>query len=952
MKKFLIGLGTLFVLLILALAIAPFLLKGKIESAVNTALDENLNADVYYDSEQFSLSFFKDFPNLTVSMGDFGVVGHAPFEQDTLAQIGEFSLSVNVGSVLSGSIALNEIILDRPDIRVKVLKDGSANYDIAKSDETAVEERPEESSGGSGASFSIDHWEIIDGKLSYDDFGSQMHLVIDGLQHQGEGDFDQDIFDLSSHTQIGEMSFAMEGTEYLHKRALEADATININLPHMKFTFKENTLRLNELALGFDGYVAMPAEDIEMDLTFASKDNSLKAVLSLIPEEFMKDLEGFKSDGEFDIHGHAKGIFNDNQMPAFGLSVNVEDGKIQYPDLPTAIRNLNMAMEIENKDGIIENTSVNIPKFHMDLGKNPIDAKLLVKDLKKYNIEGNLKGTIDLADLSDLAHQEGLTMKGIYKVDISADGYYDSLTNTIPKLDGSMSLANGYFQTADFPIPVKNVGFNAALKSPEGKMSTAFLKVNDFKMTMEKEVFDASMLIQNFNNPSWDVKAKGNIDLATMAKAFQLDSMELSGKIYADIVTKGKMSDLEAEAYDKLPTSGKVTLANLFYADADLPQGLRIANAEANFTPKTITLSGMTGKVGNSDIALNGKLKNYLAYALKDETLTGDINFTSKRFNLNQFMVEETEEEKGKAETKDPETAEGIVEIPKNINMVLNANIKETIYDEMTLTDLKGKIILKNGIASMEGVTFNTMGGQIALKGAYNSANPKNPTFDFDFDMSNIDIPQAYKSLNTVRAAAPVAQNMNGKFNTKFAMKGSLLQDMTPNFDALNGGGDIKINQASVNNSGLVQGISSISGFSSSNKTIDLKDVIMSTKIENGRVKVQPFDVQIGEYTATIQGSNGFDKSLDYKMSVVVPTGGLGDEANKVISGLLGGNTKAVPDAMRFKFDIGGNYDKPTYKLAGTESITTKTSSEKRQEDREQKKDVKDEAKKILDNLF
>jgi hypothetical protein len=78
--------------------------------------------------------------------------------------------------------------------------------------------------------------------------------------------------------------------------------------------------------------------------------------------------------------------------------------------------------------------------------------------------------------------------------------------------------------------------------------------VNDFSMNMDGERFDANLLLQNLDDYTWDVKAKGGIDLEKMTKIFPLEGMTLAGKVKADIQTKGKMSDLDAERYDKLPT--------------------------------------------------------------------------------------------------------------------------------------------------------------------------------------------------------------------------------------------------------------------------------------------------------------------------------------------------------------------------------------------------------------
>ncbi|MFW5726431.1 MAG: hypothetical protein ACOCW4_01055, partial [bacterium] len=100
MKKLLIVLASVVALVLLAAIIIPVIYKDDIQAAVDKALAENLNADVYYDISTFDLSLLSNFPNVTVSMDKFGIANRAPFEGDTLVSVGTFELVANLKSVL------------------------------------------------------------------------------------------------------------------------------------------------------------------------------------------------------------------------------------------------------------------------------------------------------------------------------------------------------------------------------------------------------------------------------------------------------------------------------------------------------------------------------------------------------------------------------------------------------------------------------------------------------------------------------------------------------------------------------------------------------------------------------------------------------------------------------------------------------------------------------------
>jgi hypothetical protein len=104
-------------------------------------------------------------------------------------------------------------------------------------------------------------------------------------------------------------------------------------------------------------------------------------------------------------------------------------------------------------------------------------------------------------------------------------------------------------------------------------MAETFINVNDFNMLLDGEKLNADLRLENLDNYTWDLKVKGGIDLEKMTKVFPIEGMTLAGKVKADIQTKGKYSDVQAEKYDRLPTSGTASLTNFKYITKDLPPG-------------------------------------------------------------------------------------------------------------------------------------------------------------------------------------------------------------------------------------------------------------------------------------------------------------------------------------------------------------------------------------------
>jgi hypothetical protein len=64
-KKILIGLGIVLVLVVAAAIILPVVFKDDIKKAIDEEIAKSVNADVIFDVDNFSLTMFSNFPNIT-----------------------------------------------------------------------------------------------------------------------------------------------------------------------------------------------------------------------------------------------------------------------------------------------------------------------------------------------------------------------------------------------------------------------------------------------------------------------------------------------------------------------------------------------------------------------------------------------------------------------------------------------------------------------------------------------------------------------------------------------------------------------------------------------------------------------------------------------------------------------------------------------------------------------
>ena len=298
MKKFLIILASVFILIIAAAFIVPVVFKDDIKAVVDDALAESVNADIVWDAEDFSLSLFSNFPNVTAGLNNFGVINRAPFEGQILFAVSELEVEVDLLSLLGDQMKINGIVLNTPEIYINVLEDGSANYDITIPSAEEVPSAPVTEAEPVAYNIGIDHWEIINGHIVYDDASLPFRLEMKNVQHSGSGDLNQDEFDLDTYTKVDSMTVTFDGVEYLSDKAITADAIINISDEFGRYTFKENSVSVNDFTLSFDGFLALlPDGSMDMNIDYAAPESTFKSLLSLVPGVYTKDFGDIQSSG-------------------------------------------------------------------------------------------------------------------------------------------------------------------------------------------------------------------------------------------------------------------------------------------------------------------------------------------------------------------------------------------------------------------------------------------------------------------------------------------------------------------------------------------------------------------------------------------------------------------------------------------------------------------------------
>ncbi|HEY4617081.1 MAG TPA: AsmA-like C-terminal region-containing protein, partial [Flavobacterium sp.] len=339
------------------------------------------------------------------------------------------------------------------------------------------------------------------------------------------------------------------------------------------------------------------------------------------------------------------------------------------------------------------------------------------------------------------------------------------------------------------------------------------------------------------------------------------------------------------------------------YADEN-GKTMNISNALVQFNPSQVNLKQFDATTGKSDISVTGVLENFYGFIFKNQELKGDFNLNSSQLAVSDFM---TTEEDGKTDAKKTEA----MKIPAFLNCSLTAKANTVLYDNLTLKDVSGKLIVKDEKLTMENIKSSIFGGTIGLNGAV-STKGKTPTFEMNLGLNQVDIAQSFTQLDMLKKLAPIAGIINGKLNSTIKLNGFLNEKtMSPDLKTLTGDllGQLLSTTLNSTNSTLLTALGSNLKFIDVSK-IDLNNLKAAITFKDGMVNVKPFDIKYKDIKATIGGSHGFNQKMNYNLKFDVPAKYLGTEANALIARLSPADAEKMK-SIPINAVLTGNFSHP-----------------------------------------
>lgn len=736
MKKFLKIFGIILGTILLVLLLTPIIFEKQLKDLVQKNINESFNAEVAF--ADIDLSFIRNFPHATLGIADLSIINRAPFEGDTLAFSEEIVLEMSVMELFRDSgkpLRVDRITIDNTLLNIKVDSLGNNNYDIAIQDTTTT------GTSGGGFQFDLKHYEINDSRLNYRDENAQVALLVDDLNHEGNGDLSAEKSTLSTFS-TALVSLIVDDITYLNKNKVQLDADFMMDLTNQKYSFLENQALVNQLPLTFDGYVQVNEDNNEVDIRFKTPTSSFKNFLAVIPEDYSKNIEDVQTSGDFVVDGFLKGIVDDTYIPKMEINMASNNASFKYPDLPKSVEDIRIAAKVINTTGLAEDTYMDIQQLNFRIDEDTFSANGDLRNLtENMLVNMAVKGTIDLANL-DQAYPLELEqdLQGSVTADMSTRFDMESIEKERyqnVQSSGTATISDFSYRSPEIPnelrIASATMDFNAgdvSLRNFTALTGESDLRVNGTIQNLMGYLFTEQNLKGNFTARS---------------ETFSVNDFMVREEPAEETETAVAETASAEEDAIKIPSFLDVNLD--FSADKVLYDNLTLNNTQGSLriSDETATLNNVNAQIFNGRITLNGSVSTGqttpifdmqldlnaidIAQAFQDmellrnlapiaQALQGNLNTNIELSgNLNKNLTPQLQTLAGDALAEVIGARVNPAETPLLANLDQSLNFVD--LNNLNLKDLKTQLRFDNGEVAVQPFDFNIKGIKATASGTH-----------------------------------------------------------------------------------------------------------------------------------------------------------------------------------------------------------------------------------------
>ena len=529
------------------------------------------------------------------------------------------------------------------------------------------------------------------------------------------------------------------------------------------------------------------------------------------------------------------------------------------------------------------------------------DSEVINVDLEMNAPSAEVASFWSLLPKSLTKDLEGLESQGMFEVAATLEGELSE--GSLPLLQARLDVRDGSVSYPNLPSSITDINLDASISNDK-------LTVRQLQARADGAQLDVSAEITEFNAPQVESTIALEADMSRLDTYYPLgDSTTLSGLLRVNTTISGPLG----QAAD-VNASGVIELNAINYSSPSVEQPIEELSGRIIAENEHLVFDNITLNTGQSDVLIQGTLANYTAFltdtlsAGDEPTLEGTI--TSDFLNITEQISQDT-----------TSSFVGPLELPPvNLNVSLNA--RELEFNGFLLSDATGRLTMTDQVIGFEQLSARFLNGELSAAGDFNLTDPALPAFNGTVSLKQLPVSEFFSSFSGFDSIVQLGSYLDGLFDSEASIGLKLDKDLNPDYASIIANGVFGTKEGSFGTTPLQSAVSDYFGISEM-KSLAVRDWAQAFRISGEQLHVQDLSITAGDYSFSINGSQGFDGTLDYNLSVELPESASNKLSNAPVQGALGPIVNVVntsvtnPETGRITLDLlaGGTFSEPSVSL-------------------------------------
>lgn len=439
------------------------------------------------------------------------------------------------------------------------------------------------------------------------------------------------------------------------------------------------------------------------------------------------------------------------------------------------------------------------------------------------------------------------------------------------------------------------------------------LAISNAQLTQSK--FTGRFSLVNFNQPTGTVEVKGLFDLAELQEFLQIDTIEsISGKADFDLYYKGKFQKINELITDELRSItglGKVKANNVQLTLKNSSVAYEAKKLAAMVHKGNLLINEFEGKIGSSELAFNGILKDLLPFSLVENeklTIAGELNLGAVTMQGLLALGGESSE-----------SSETYFNLPKNLNFNVQLQAKSFEWETFYAEDISGNLSLYNQKLTIDPLRFKGFEGAFLGYLNLNTRTPNNILFNSYLKLNSVNLPKLMVGCQNFGQNVLEARHVKGICSAEMSLACEMSNALKINENSIQSSVDLQIVDGELIEFELFDElIESLKEYKLASKAIKVDELANRLNhiyfdtlsnlllVENQQIAIPKMDIHSSAMNIEIAGTHTFTHDMNYLLNFTLASL-LGKDAYSD----AGNFKKSKKGGVEFIVALTGNVDNP-----------------------------------------